>query len=69
MPCLQEGLSSRASNRPDIETSADGSTTIYFGPTAPEAHGRPFEGIFRLYGPHKSFFEKSWKLPDIEPAG
>jgi hypothetical protein len=28
--------------------------------------GRPFEVIFRVYGPEKSFFEKTWKLPDIE---
>jgi hypothetical protein len=29
-------------------------------------NGRPFEVIFRVYGPEKSFFEKTWKLPDIE---
>jgi hypothetical protein len=29
-------------------------------------HGRDFEVLFRLYGPEKAFFEKTWKLPDIE---
>jgi hypothetical protein len=28
---------------------------------------RQFEGLFRLYGPDKTFFDKTaWKLPDIE---
>jgi len=65
---------SRASNLPDLKSNADGSVTIYFGAKAPDGqesnwvptHGRPFEIIFRLYGPDKSFFEKSWKLPDVE---
>ena len=25
-----------------------------------------FEVLFRLYGPEKAFFEKTWVLPDIE---
>ena len=25
-----------------------------------------FEVLFRLYGPEKPFFDKTWKLPDIE---
>ncbi|MGC4099020.1 MAG: DUF1214 domain-containing protein [Nitrospira sp.] len=25
-----------------------------------------FELLFRLYGPKKELFEKSWKLPDVE---
>lgn len=70
---------SRASNVADLQKNADGSTTLYFGPQAPAGqesnwvptHNRPFEVLFRLYGPEKSFFEKNWKLPDIEsaPAG
>jgi hypothetical protein len=25
-----------------------------------------FEVLFRLYGPERAFFDKVWKLPDIE---
>ena len=47
---------------------------IYFGPKAPagkESNWVPtkrkgFEVLFRLYGPEKPFFDKTWKLPDIE---
>lgn len=54
--------------------NADGSTDIYFGPESPGA-GRnwlrtvPDKGffvIFRLYGPTKAFYDKSWKPGDIE---
>ena len=66
--------SSRASNSPDLKTNADGSVAIYFGPTAPAGqgsnwlptNGRDFEVLFRLYGPKKAFFNKTWKLPDLE---
>ena len=30
---------------------------------------RGFEVLFRIYGPEKPFFEKSWVLPDIVKAG
>jgi hypothetical protein len=26
----------------------------------------PFEALCRLYGPKKLFFDKTWKLPDIQ---
>jgi hypothetical protein len=29
-------------------------------------NGRDFEILFRLYGPEKAFFDKAWKLPDVE---
>lgn len=67
--------SSRSSHSPGMQTNADGSVDIYFAPKAPpskesnwiptSAAGR-FEVLFRLYGPEKPLFEKSWKLPDIE---
>ena len=67
--------SSRSSNTPGLQKNADGSVDIYFGPKAPEgkqsnwvptsAEGK-FEVLFRLYGPEKPFFDKTWKLPDIE---
>jgi hypothetical protein len=67
--------SSRASTTPGLRMNADGSTDVYFGPTAPEGNdsnwiptyaGGQFEVLFRLYGPEKPLFEKTWKLPDIE---
>ena len=62
-------------NTPDLQKNADGSVDVYFGPKAPEgkesnwvptsAEGK-FEVLFRLYGPEKPLFDKTWKLPDIE---
>jgi hypothetical protein len=66
---------SRASNSPDLQKNADGSVDIWFGPQAPAGKetnwvptrlGGEFEVLFRLYGPEKSLFDKTWKLPDIE---
>ncbi len=48
---------------------------VYFGPKAPagkESNWVPtnadgeFEVLFRLYGPEKPLFDKTWQLPDIE---
>jgi hypothetical protein len=61
-------------NQATIKNS-DGSLDIYFSPQAPAgqennwvatAKGGTWFIIFRLYGPDKPFFDKSWKLPDIE---
>jgi hypothetical protein len=67
--------SSRSSHTPGLQKNTDGSVDIYFGPKAPadqesnwvptSAEGK-FEVLFRLYGPEKPFFDKTWKLPDIE---
>jgi len=61
---------------PAAEASADGSTTIYFGPTQPSGVKRgnwiqtvPGKGwftILRLYSPLPSFFDKSWRPSEIE---
>ena len=61
---------------PAAEADADGSTTIYFGPTQPEGVKRgnwiqtmPGKGWFtllRLYSPLESFFTKEWRLSEIE---
>jgi len=63
---------------PATEASADGSTTVYFGPTQPKGVKRgnwiqtmPGKGwftILRLYSPLESFFDKSWRPSDIEPV-
>jgi hypothetical protein len=66
--------SSRGSNSSGLQKNADGSVDLYFGPEAPAEKepnwvptgGRNFEVLFRLYGPEKPFFDKTWKLPDIE---
>ncbi|TPM94835.1 DUF1254 domain-containing protein [Mesorhizobium sp. B2-1-3A] len=66
---------SRSSQTPDLKKNPDGSVDVYFGPKAPagkEANWVPtaskgkFEVMFRLYGPEKPLFDKSWVLPDIE---
>lgn len=58
-----------------VEKNADGSVDVFFAPKAPagkEANWVPtdptrkFELLFRLYGPEKPLFDKSWKLPDVE---
>jgi hypothetical protein len=67
---------SRSSQNPDLKENADGSVDVYFGPKAPpgkESNWVPtksdgdFEVLFRFYGPEKALFEKTWKLPDVEP--
>jgi hypothetical protein len=65
----------RSSQSPGLQTNADGSVDIWFGPKAPadnetnwvptSANGQ-FEVLFRFYGPEKPVFDKTWKLPDIE---
>jgi hypothetical protein len=67
---------SLASTAADLLKNADGSVNVYFGPSAPAGkrsnwvptNGRDFEVLFRLYGPEKPLFDKTWVLPDIEPA-
>ena len=64
-----------ASTGSGVHKNADGSVDVYFGPKAPEgkeANWVPvdpkgkFELLFRLYGPEKPLFDKTWKLPDVE---
>jgi hypothetical protein len=66
---------SRASNSAEVQKNADGSVDLYFGPKAPAGKesnwvptdpARKFELMFRLYAPTKAFFEKTWKLTDVE---
>ncbi len=58
-----------------LQTNADGSVDLYFGPSAPAgkdgnwiktAPGRGWFVWFRFYGPTEAFFDKTWKLPDFE---
>ncbi|MET0674362.1 MAG: DUF1214 domain-containing protein, partial [Bradyrhizobium sp.] len=66
---------SRASNNSEVRKNADGSVDLYIGAKAPHGQesnwiptdpARKFELMFRLYGPKKEFFDKAWKLPDVE---
>jgi hypothetical protein len=59
-----------------VETNSDGSTDIYFGPTAPDGkesnwlHTVPGKGwwiILRLYNPLQPFFDKTWRPSEIQP--
>ncbi len=68
---------SRSSQTPNLAVNQDGSVDIYFAPKAPAGKesnwiatkpGENFEVLFRVYGPEKSFFDKTWSLPDIERA-
>jgi hypothetical protein len=67
--------SSRSSQTPELQKNADGSVDVYFGSQAPAGKesnwiptkaGGQFEVLFRFYGPEKSLFDKSWRLPDVE---
>ncbi|TIM28881.1 MAG: DUF1254 domain-containing protein [Mesorhizobium sp.] len=61
---------------PAAEAAADGSTTVYFGPTQPDGVPRgnwiqtdPAKGwftILRLYSPLEPFFTKEWRPSEIE---
>ena len=57
--------------------NADGSTDLYFGPTAPSGKegnwlatvpGKGYFAVLRLYGPTAAAIDKSWKPGDIEKA-
>jgi hypothetical protein len=58
-----------------LKIEADGSATVWFGPTAPEGQesnwvqttpGKGFSVLLRLYGPLEPWFDKSWKPGDFE---
>lgn len=76
--CLINNGTDRAdrSSRHDLKKNEDGSVDLFFGPDeVPEGAENNFiktnagEGFFvylRLYAPTEPYFDKSWKLPDIE---
>jgi hypothetical protein len=61
---------------PAATTAADGMTTVYFGPAKPAGvddgnwvqtdPGKGWFTILRLYSPLPSFFDKSWRISEIE---
>ncbi len=63
------------SKSPDIKPNKDGTYTVWFGPKAPKGHegnwvqtvpGKSYNVLFRVYGPLKPWFEKTWKPGDFE---
>ena len=59
-----------------VEANPDGSTDVYFGPTAPDGKtnnwlqtvpGKGYFAILRLYSPEAAFFDKTWRPSEIEP--
>ncbi|WP_192364428.1 DUF1254 domain-containing protein [Mesorhizobium mediterraneum] len=71
-PQQRPGLSSF--DLPNMKKNADGSTTLYFGPTAPEglesnwiptSGKRPLPTV-RIYGGTEEFWDRSWQMPDVE---
>jgi hypothetical protein len=62
-------------SRHDLVVNSDGSIDIYAGPTAPKGFeknwvptlpGKAWFPYFRLYGPTKAHFDRSWVIPDFE---
>jgi hypothetical protein len=57
--------------------NADRSMDVYFGSKAPEGMeanwipttaGNDWFTYFRLYGPEQRFFDKTWKLSELQPV-
>jgi hypothetical protein len=71
-PVNRSGLSSQ--QKDSMKVNADGSVDLYFGPDAPagfESNWLPTMGKmpylwFRFYAPGEKFWDKSFKLPDVE---
>ena len=60
-----------------VHADPDGSTTVYFGPAAPDSKksnwvqtvpGKSWFTILRLYGPLQAWFDKTWRPGEIEPV-
>ena len=64
----------------DMKQNPDGSTTIWFAPSAPKGHegnwiqtlaGKMWWGCLRLYGPGQPWFDKTWRpgeIHEVEPG-
>jgi hypothetical protein len=74
-PVITDQGAADLSSRQNLVKNADGSVDVYFGPTKPQGAnanwikttpGKGWFPYFRLYGPTKPYFDKTWRLPDIE---
>lgn len=72
-----QGAADISSRTTGLETNADGSVDVYFGPAKPASanknwikttQGKGWFPYFRLYRPVEAYFSKSWQLNDIEPV-
>jgi hypothetical protein len=59
----------------DLVINSDSSVDVWLGPTAPAGHeangiqtvpGKGWNPMLRLYGPLEPWFEKTWRLSEIE---
>lgn len=71
----EQGKSDISSAREGVKVETDGSYKVFVGPKAPAGYennwvqSNPEKGFFvymRLYGPLETFFDKSWKMPDVK---
>ena len=71
----KQGKSDISSVMDGVRVETDGSTKVFVGPSAPEGYennwvqSNPEKGFFvylRLYGPLETYFDKSWKMPDVK---
>lgn len=69
-----QGKSDISSARKNVKMDPDGSTKVYVGGKSPAGYennwieSNPEKGFFvylRLYGPLESYYDKSWKMPDV----
>ncbi len=70
-----EQIADRNPRQPGLVKNADGSVDLYFAPAAPRGFeknwiptvpGRAWFTWFRLYAPLQAYFDRTWRLPDIE---
>jgi hypothetical protein len=63
------------SNSPHLLAEPDVSLTVWFGATAPASNegnwvqsmpGKSWSALLRLYGPLEPWFDKKWRLGDVE---
>ena len=69
-----QGKSDVSSVQSGLKVEPDGSTKVFVGGSPPEGYennwieSNPEKGFFvylRLYGPLEPYFDKSWKMPDV----
>lgn len=65
------------SSRKDLIKNSDGSVDLYFGPKSPAGKeknwvqtldGKHWFTYMRFYGPTEAYFNRSWKMGDVEEA-
>ena len=71
----EQKVSGRGSRTKGVETNADGSVDMYFGPQAPKGKegnwiqtnkGQSFFVYLRLYGPEQAYFDQSFPMTPIK---